>query len=214
MSDTSHLLSEQSIRSVGSLAQGNRQPANPQDCCRPETNNTMDDVVARSPKLSWLTMSDDQTTWLTPGALKKLQAEFEYMTTTGRREITERIAEARSHGDLKENADYDAAKNEQGMQEAKIRNMRHILDHAVVREATDDGTVQIGSVVTVRDDNGDEDEYFVAVPENKVPGFLLASPLGPLGAALVGAAVGDDVSYEAPAGTFTVTVIAIRPFES
>lgn len=136
------------------------------------------------------------------------------MTTTGRREITERIAEARSHGDLKENADYDAAKNEQGLQEAKIRNMRHTLDHAVVREATDDGTVQIGSVVIVRDDNGDEDEYFVAVPENKVPGFLLASPLGPLGAALVGAAVGDDVSYEAPAGTFTVTVIAIRPFES
>ena len=158
-------------------------------------------------------MTDDETTWLTPTAFEKLKAEYEEMTTTGRREITEKIAEARSHGDLKENADYDAAKNEQGFQEAKIRKIRHTLDHAVVHEAQDTGTVQIGSIVMLRDEDGDEDEYFVAVPENKVPGLLLASPLGPLGAALVGAVVGDDVSYEAPAGTFTVTVIAIRPFE-
>lgn len=158
-------------------------------------------------------MTDDDTTWLTPSAHEKLQAEYEYMTTTGRREISERIAEARSHGDIKENADYDAAKNEQGLQESKIRKIRHILDRAVVRQPENDGTVQIGSIVTVRDDDGDEDEYFVAVPENKVPGFLLASPSGPLGAALVGATVGDDVRYEAPAGTFTVTVIAIRPYE-
>ena len=76
-------------------------------------------------------MTDDDTTWLTPSAHEKMQAEYEYMTTTGRREISERIAEARSHGDIKENADYDAAKNEQGLQESKIRKIRHILDRAV-----------------------------------------------------------------------------------
>lgn len=156
----------------------------------------------------------DETTWLTPDAHRKLVDEYEYMTTIGRREISEKIAEARSHGDLKENADYDAAKNEQGLQEARIRKLRQILDNAVIREAVDDGTVQIGSIVTLKDEDGDEDEYFVAAPENKVPGFLLASPSGPLGAALVGSTTGDQVSYEAPGGTFTVTVVAVRPYEA
>jgi transcription elongation factor GreA len=155
----------------------------------------------------------EETTWLTPTAHKNLSEEYEYMTTTGRREISEKIAEARSHGDLKENADYDAAKNEQGLQEAKIRKLRQILENAVIRDAIDDGTVQVGSVATLRDEDGDEDEYFVAVPENRVPGYLLASPLGPMGAALVGSTIGEEVSYDAPGGTFTVTVVAIRPFE-
>lgn len=163
-------------------------------------------------RVTWPAMTDE-TTWLTPSAHQKLAKDYEYMTTIGRREITEKIAEARSHGDLKENADYDAAKNEQGLQEAKIRKLRHILDHAVIRDAIDDGTVQVGSIVTLRDEDDDEDEYFVAVPENKVPDYLLASPGGPLGAALVGSTVGEKVSYDAPGGTFTVTIVAIRPFE-
>ena len=60
---------------------------------------------------------------------------------------------------------------------------------------------------------GDEDEYFVAIPENKVPGYLLASPAGPLGRAVIGASVGDEVSYEAPGGSFSVKVMAVKPFE-
>jgi transcription elongation factor GreA len=155
----------------------------------------------------------DETTWLTPAAHQKLIDELEHLTTEGRRHIEERIAEARSHGDLRENADYDAAKNEQGLMEARIRQLKHLLDNAEVREVTHTGEVQIGSIVTVRDEDGDEDEYFVATPENKVAGFLLASPSGPLGAALLGASEGDEVAYEAPGGTFTVTVVGIRPFE-
>ena len=174
---------------------------------------TLPSIHTFTEPVTWLAMTDE-TTWLTPSAHEKLLQDYEYMTTTGRREISERIAEARSHGDIKENADYDAAKNEQGLQEAKIRQLRHILDHAVIRDAIDDGTVQVGSIATLRNEDGDEDEYFVAVPENKVPGYLLASPSGPLGAALVGSEVGDEVSYEAPGGTFTVTVVAVRPFEA
>ena len=155
----------------------------------------------------------NQTTWLTPAAHKKLREEFEYLTTEGRIHIEERIAEARSHGDIRENADYDAAKNEQGMMEARIRQIRHLLDTAEVREAEDTGVVQVGTIVTVVDSDGDSTEYFVAPTENRVPGFLLASPSGPLGSALLGAAIGDEVSYEAPGGVFTMRVEAVRPFE-
>jgi transcription elongation factor GreA len=156
----------------------------------------------------------DETTWLTPAAYQKLQEELAYLQKEGRLEISERIAEARSHGDIRENADYDAAKNEQGLMEARIRQIRRLLDTAEVREAADTGRVEIGSVVTVIDDDGDTYEYFVAPAENKAPGFLLASPAGPLGRALLGARVDDKVSYEAPGGTFTMVVTAIRPFET
>jgi transcription elongation factor GreA len=155
----------------------------------------------------------DETTWLTPEAHQKLVDELHQLTTTGREQVTARIAEARAHGDLKENADYDAAKNEQGFMEARIRKLTHLLDNAEVREVAADGRVQVGTVVTVTGDDGEETDFFVAPAENKVPGILLASPDSPLGGALLGAAPGDDVSYEAPAGTFTYKVKSVRIFE-
>ena len=155
----------------------------------------------------------DQTTWLTPAAHKKLQEEFETLTTEGRLHIEERIAEARSHGDLRENADYDAAKNEQGMMEARIRQLKHLLDSAESREAEDSGIVQVGTIVSVLVEDGDSMEYFVAPTENKIPGYLLASPSGPLGSALLGASVGDEVSYQAPGGTFKLRVVSVKPVE-
>ncbi len=151
-------------------------------------------------------------TWLTPASHAKLQAEYDTLVTEGRVQAAQRLAEARAHGDIKENADYDAAKTEQGLMEARIRKLRHLLDNSVVAEPTGDGTVQTGSVVKVVDDEGYEDEYLVAVPENRVPGLVLASPEGPLGAALMGARVGDQVSYEAPGGTFTITVVSVNPY--
>lgn len=154
----------------------------------------------------------DQNTWLTPSAFEKLTAELDELKTEGRRLIEVRLAEARAHGDLRENGDYDSAKNDQGMMEARIRQLDALLAHAEVREPTDDGTVAIGSVVTVVDTEGTEIEYLVANPVNKEPGFLLASPSGPLGKALIGASVGDKVSYAAAGGTFAVTVRNVRPF--
>ncbi len=158
-------------------------------------------------------MSADAGTWLTPAAFEKLKAELEYLTTEGRRKIEERISEARDHGDLRENAEYDTAKNDQGMMEARIRQLKHLLDTAEVRQVEHSDEVQIGSVVTIIDADGDEMDVFVAPAENKAPGMMLASPDSPLGAALLGASEGDQVSYEAPAGTFTLTVVAVRPFE-
>lgn len=154
-----------------------------------------------------------ETSFLTPAAKARLEEELHELTTSGRAHIEARIAEARSHGDLKENADYDAAKNEQGLMEARIRQLQYILQHAEVRESQSTDVVEIGSVVTVIDADGDEMEYFVAPPENKAPGMLLASPASPLGVALIGARVGDTVSYAAPGGTFEVTIASVRPFE-
>ena len=133
-------------------------------------------------------MADD-TRFLTPDAQQKLVEELEHLRTDGRTEIEARIKEAREHGDLRENADYDAAKNDQGMMEARIRQIEHVLHTAEVREVEDSGVVVVGSLVTVMDDDGDELEYFVAPPENKQPGVLLASP-----------------------GAFTVTIKDVRPF--
>jgi len=157
---------------------------------------------------------NDQSTWLTPTAYDNLSAELEELTTTGRLEISARIAEARSHGDLRENGEYDAAKNEQGLMEARIRQLKHLLDNAEVHEIKDSGRVEVGTVVTVTDDDGDEYEFFVAPAENKAPGVLLASPKSPLGEALLGSFPGDDVSYEAPGGTFGYHIIAVRVYDT
>jgi transcription elongation factor GreA len=158
-------------------------------------------------------MTNESKTWLTPAAELKLREELEHLTTSGRREIEQRISEARDHGDLRENAEYDTAKNDQGMMEARIRQIKHILENSEVREVEDDGVVSVGTVVTVLDDDGDEMEFFVAPAENKVAGMLLASPDSPLGGALLGRTPGDDVSYQAPGGTFSYKVLSIRVYE-
>jgi len=154
-----------------------------------------------------------EKTWLTPQAFRKLEDELNELEGPGRIEISERIAEARSHGDIKENADYDAAKNEQGLMEARIRKLRHTIENAEVRAASSDGTVEVGCVVVVEDSDGDKIEFFVAPAENKVAGMVLASPNSPLGDALLGAKKGEKVSYQAPGGVFTYTVVSIAPYE-
>ena len=159
-------------------------------------------------------MVDDQAVWLTPAAHRKLVDELEELTGIGRMTISERIAEARSHGDISENGDYDAAKNEQGLMEARIRKIQHILDTAEVREAEVSDEVTVGSVARVRrSSDGGEMEVFVATQENKIPGYTLASPSSPMGAALLGAKVGSKVSFDAPGGKFELTVLGVRPFE-
>ena len=156
-------------------------------------------------------MSD--TTWLTPAAHIKLVDELQHLTTDGRRAIEKRIAEARAHGDLRENAEYDTAKNDQGMMEARIRQVKHIIENSEVREAEDSGRVEVGTIATVVDEDGDEMDYFIASAENKIPGMILASPTSPVGSALLGASPGDEISYDAPGGTFKMTVKGVRLYE-
>jgi len=157
--------------------------------------------------------SERGITYLTPEAYERLSSELNELKTEGRERVSAAIGTAREHGDIRENADYDAAKNEQGLMEARIRKLEHLINTAEIVEVTSFDRVEIGCLVTVLDSDGDEMEYFVAATENKVPGVLLASPTSPLGAALIGAQVGDEVAYQAPAGTFTLKVTGIRPFD-
>ncbi|MGH8934686.1 MAG: GreA/GreB family elongation factor [Acidimicrobiia bacterium] len=155
----------------------------------------------------------EPTTWLTPEAYQKLRQELDQLETEGRRHMEERLAEARTQGDIRESADYEAAKEEQGLMEARIRHLRDLLQRAEVGRPEDTGAVAVGSLVRVADPHGEETEYLVAPTENRVPGYQLASPEGPLGRALLGARPGDEVTYQAPGGTFTVRVTGVRPFQ-
>ncbi len=120
-----------------------------------------------------------EQTFLTPEAKAKLDAELEELTTNGRAEIEARIQEAREMGDLRENADYDAAKNDQGLMEARIRQITHILNNSEVREVEDSDEVVVGSLVTVLDDDGDAVEFFVAPPREQTAGGAARVALGP-----------------------------------
>lgn len=158
-------------------------------------------------------MTENEGTWLTPAALARLEDELAHLTTTGREEVVARIAEARDHGDLKENSEYDTAKNDQGLMEARIRQLQHLIDNAHAAEVDRSGVVAVGTVATVIDADGDEMDFFVAPAENKVAGILLASPSSPIGSALLGKHPGDEATVEAPGGTFTYTVKAVRVYE-
>ena len=155
------------------------------------------------------------TIWLTQEAYDKLQAELDDLKGPKRQEIVERIAAARDEGDLKENSGYHAARDEQGKQEARIRQVEDILRRAEVGETpADDGVVEPGMQVTVKFvEFGDEETFLFGAREIEEEGVTVYSPQSALGTAINGAKVGDEVSYEAPNGkTITVQVTAAVPY--
>ena len=141
---------------------------------------------------------------LTPEQHARLAAELAELEGPKRAEVVEAIAVARGHGDLSENFEYHAAKNEQGLLEARIAKLRaRIHDARVVDHDTDDH-VGPGSIVEIADEQGDVMEVTIS----SVGGGV--STDSPLGAALMGAGVGDVVSVEAPRGSWRATVRSIR----
>ncbi len=157
-------------------------------------------------------MTETASVFLTPDAHQRLTAELADLKGPKRIEISDRIAEARAHGDIRENADYHAAKDEQGMMEARIAHLEQVLRDAKVREVNDTGRVEVGSMVTVVDSDGDEMEFLLAPAENRGSARLVVSPGSPLGNAVLSRSPGDLVTYEAPGGRFQVKVTSIRPF--
>jgi len=153
---------------------------------------------------------------LSPQAYERLRAELAERTTTRRREITLSIERAREHGDLKENADYDAAKNEQGHNEARIRQLEAMLKDAVVLEGTAAGDeVQPGSLVDIRHDGDDAvTTYLVGSIEERHATYPVLSPNSPLGQALLGKGPGATVTYQGPRRELSVTVVAVRPLDA
>ena len=155
----------------------------------------------------------DTPTKLTQATYDRLTAELEDMTTRGRIDIANAIEAARALGDLKENGDYHAAKDAQGKMEARIRQLEAMLKTAQIGEGADDsGLVVEGSIVTIRyegDNEDDTQDYFVGSIEERQGDLPVASPSAPLGAALMGKAVGDTVEYTAPGGTLKVEIVRI-----
>jgi transcription elongation factor GreA len=142
---------------------------------------------------------------LSRSAFDRLQAEFDDLTTRGRIDVANKIERAREEGDLKENAGYHAAKDEQGHMEGRIRQLEHLLENA---EIVDD--VMIYTVVYDGDTDDMAERYMIGNMEEHVDGADVISPSSPLGMALEGAAAGDTISYEAPNGTLTVRVLAVE----
>jgi transcription elongation factor GreA len=143
---------------------------------------------------------------LTKRQAEALAAELAELEGPKRTEVVAAIKRAREFGDLSENFEYHAAKNEQGMLEARIRTLRHRLDNAeIVDEATGD-EVGIGSVVEIVDEGGEA----MTVEVSGVGGAGTVSPTSPLGSALLGRRPGETVEVEAPRGSWRATIQAIR----
>ncbi len=158
---------------------------------------------------------DDTLTWLTQEAYDRLKAELDHLSGPGRVEIAKKIEAAREEGDLKENGGYHAAKDQQGMQEARIRQLTYILENARVGEPPrTDGVVGPGMTVTVRFQGDDEEVTFLlASREESGSPIDVYSPKSPLGEAINGKKVGETATYSLPNGrSSSVEIIDAVPY--
>jgi transcription elongation factor GreA len=139
---------------------------------------------------------------LTPEGLTKLKDELEYLSNDKRREVAERIKEAREFGDISENSEYDDAKNEQAMLEARIAALEEKLRSAQVIDAGELSTdiVHVGSVVHVKDEDGKSQKYTIVGSAEANPREYKLSNESPVGKALVGRKRGDEVVVQTPRG--------------
>ncbi|WP_165985294.1 transcription elongation factor GreA [Streptomyces sp. YIM 98790] len=164
-----------------------------------------------------MTQTSENVTWLTQEAFNQLKSELEYLEGPARTEIAKKIEAAREEGDLKENAGYHAAKEEQGKQEARVRQLRQLLERAKVGEApADTGVVAPGMVVTVAFD-GDEDDtltFLLASREFATSDIETYSPQSPMGSGVNGKKVGEDAHYELPNGKQAmVKILEAKPYQ-
>jgi transcription elongation factor GreA len=159
---------------------------------------------------------NEATATLTLDAYLRLREELEELKTSGRTLIAERLKAAREHGDIRENADYDAAKNEQALMESRIRTLERMLrDPEIVEKPPRSETVTAGMLVTLRPLEGDEQEdeaYLLAESaEERAPGVRTITTTSPLGSAVLGAALDQEIAYDAPGGTFRYLVVGFEP---
>lgn len=140
---------------------------------------------------------------MTADGLQKLREEYEQLTGVGRREMSQRIQAARELGDLRENAEYDTAKNDQGLMEARIRQIEDVLKRATIMDTTEGHgkkpTVSIGSTVTI-DFDGEEEKYTIVSPVEAKPREGRISNESPVGRALLGHRIGDSFDITMPNG--------------
>lgn len=151
-------------------------------------------------------------THLSQDAYDRLRAELEDLSTRGRVDIAQTIETARELGDLKENADYHAARDDQGRMEARIRQLQSLIDHAVIVDSSQaSDQVTQGSIVALRyEGDDDSDRFLVGSIEERRDDVAVVSPQSPLGQALLDRRKGDIVEYQAPGGTLKVEIVDIE----
>ncbi len=157
-------------------------------------------------------MAEEKKVILTREGYEKLEKELDYYVSVRRNEISEQIAIARGFGDLSENAEYDEAKNEQSRIEAKIVEMENTLRNCIIVEDDEVRTdvVGVGNSVKVMNETLKKEQIITIVGANETePAKLKISSDSPIGAALLGAKVGDSVSVEVPMGVMKMTVLEI-----
>jgi len=154
----------------------------------------------------------DQRIPVTAEGLAQLQAEYDELVNVRRPEIIRAVAQAREEGDLRENAGYHAAKNDQGFIEGRIRDLESMLKRVEVIDTAPiagSNEVRLGSTVTIEID-GDEEKYTIVGAVEAKPAQGRISNVSPVGKALLGARVGDSVQIQTPASTIKARVLAIE----
>jgi transcription elongation factor GreA len=155
-------------------------------------------------------MENDKVVYLTQEGLNRLQAELEVLRSKRRPEVAERIRQAKEFGDINENAEYDDAKNEQGFVEGRILLLEKLVRNASLIEGAHThakGIVEVGSTVKVHDEYGDEAFTIVGSAEAEPGKGPMESPVGK---ALLGRRVGDDVSVLTPGGSTRMLIVEVR----
>jgi transcription elongation factor GreA len=171
-----------------------------------------EELASRPPRKS----GSEPSATLTLDAYQRLRSELDELTSKGRTQIAERLRSAREHGDIRENAEYDAAKNEQALMEARIRTLERMLrDPEIVEAPPASEVVTPGMLVTLRplEEEQPEDETYLLAEsaEERVNGVRTITTTSPLGSAILGARLKDEVAYEAPGGTFHYVVVGLEP---
>jgi transcription elongation factor GreA len=153
------------------------------------------------------------TNFLTREGFQKLQEELEYLRTVKRQEVAERLHEAMEGGELIENAEYEAAKNEQAFVEGRIQELEALLANARVIEENEKekaGIIQIGSKVTIKEEGFDAETYTIVGAAEANPREGKISNESPIGKAILGHRAGDEVQVETPGGTYKVRIIKVH----
>lgn len=156
-------------------------------------------------------MSNTKEVYLTQQGLDDIKKELDYLKLEKRPEVIEALKEARALGDLSENAEYDAARNEQAMVEAKIKELEKMIENAVVVTKVDTSKVTIGTTVTLKYvEDGDTDDYSIVGSKEVDPFMNKISNESPIAQAIMNKKVGDIVTVESPSGTYDVEIMDIK----
>lgn len=156
-------------------------------------------------------MSKQNVTYLTKNGLSELEAELQHLLTARRAEVAERLHQAQEDGDLLENAEYEAAKNEQSFVEGRIADIQSMLSKVtVIRKGKVDGVAKLGSTVMVQENGAAVETYVIVGAAEANPTAGLISNESPLGQALLGSRTGDRVVVDAPGGDLTFFVTKIK----